>query len=59
MFGSGVAGFQRCGCWHSGFLDFSALDFWVAQIGDGFGGNRRGSQQGHGEVVRCGDGGGF
>ena len=35
------------------------LGFWVAQIGDGFGGDRRGSRQGHGEVVRGGDGGGF
>ena len=31
------------------------LDFWVAQIGDGFGGD----WQGHGEVVRGGDGSGF
>nr|POF24134.1 hypothetical protein CFP56_06217 [Quercus suber] len=35
------------------------LGFWVAQINDGFGGDRRGSQRGHGEVVRGGDGGGF
>ena len=27
------------------------LGFWVAQIGDGFGGDRRGSLQGHGEVL--------
>ena len=27
------------------------LGFWVAQIGDGFGGDRRGSLRGHGEVL--------
>ena len=32
---------------------------WVAQIGDGFGGDQRGSQRGHGEVMHGGDGGGF
>ena len=35
------------------------LGFWVAQIGDGFGGDRRGSRRGHGEAMRGGDGGGF
>ena len=36
-------------------LGLMLLGFWVAQIGDGFGGDWRG----HGKVVRGGDGGGF
>ena len=35
------------------------LGFWVAQIGDGFGGDQCGSRRGHGKVVRGGDRGGF
>ena len=50
-----VAGFY----WSSEIASVWVWCCWVAQIGDGFGGDQRGSQRGHGEVMHGGDGGGF